>query len=99
LNVFGRLFDTQNGRGHNASHALALMIGKHFKGSVVGGIVPGGHAADIDSATGNAMDGGDLAATDTLASVAKTLGLGVGLTDAQLDDQITSGVAIKSVIV
>jgi hypothetical protein len=98
LNVFGRLFDTQNGRGHNSSHALSLMIGKGFKGGVVGGIVPGGHAADIDSATGKAMEGGDLSAGDSLASVAKTLGRGIGLTDAQLDDQITSGVAIKSVI-
>lgn len=98
LNVFGRLFDTQNGRGHNSSHSLSLMIGKGFKGSVVGGIVPGGHAADIDSATGKAMEGGDLAAGDSLASVAKTLGRGLGLTDAQLDDQITSGVAIKSAL-
>jgi hypothetical protein len=97
LNVFGRQFDTLNGRGHNASHAVSLMIGKAFKGSVVGGIVPGGHAADIDSTTGAAADGGDLAASDSLASVAKTLGIGIGLTDAQLDDQITSGVAIRSV--
>ena len=98
LNVFGRLFDTQNGRGHNASHALSLMIGKGFKGGVVGGIVPGGHAADIDSATGAAAAGGDLATSDSLASVGKTLGRGIGLTDAQLDDQITSGVAIRSVL-
>ena len=74
------------------------MIGKGFKGGVVGGIVPGGHAADIDSATGAAAEGGDLAAADSLASVAKTLGLGVGLTDAQLNDQITSGLAIRSVL-
>jgi hypothetical protein len=98
LNVFGRLFDTQNGRGHNSSHAVSLLIGKGFKGGVVGGIVPGGHAADIDSATGAASASGDLAAADSLASVAKTLGLGLGLTQAQLDDQITSGVPIKSVI-
>jgi Protein of unknown function (DUF1501) len=98
LNVFGRLFDTQNGRGHNASHALSLMIGKGFKGGVVGGIVPGGHAANIDPATGAAAEGGDLDASDSLASVGKTLGRGIGLTDAQLDDQITSGVAVRSVL-
>ena len=98
LNVFGREFNTQNGRGHNASHSVALMIGKGFKGSVVGGIVPGGHAADIDPTTGAAADGGDLAASDSLASVAKTLGAGIGLTDAQLNDQITSGTALRSVI-
>ena len=98
LNVFGRTFDTLNGRGHNASHSVSLMIGKGFKGSVVGGIIPGGHAADIDSSTGLASESGDLAASDTLASVAKTLGLGLGLTDAQVNDQITSGVALHSVL-
>ncbi len=98
LNVFGRTFETLNGRGHNASHSVGLMIGKPFKGGVVGGIVPGGHAADIDSASGNAMDGGDVLATDSLASLAKTLGVGVGLTDAQVNDQITSGTVMRSVI-
>jgi hypothetical protein len=98
MNVFGRMFDTQNGRGHNASHAMSLMIGKGFKGAVVGGLLPGGHAADIDSSTGLAADGGDLAAADSLASVAKTLGVGMGLTDAQVNDQITSGVALHSVL-
>jgi Protein of unknown function (DUF1501) len=98
LNVFGRQFDTQNGRGHNASHAVSLMIGKPFKGAVVGGIIPGGHAADIDSSTGLASESGDLAAADSLASVAKTLGVGIGLTDAQVNDQITSGVAVHSVL-
>jgi hypothetical protein len=39
-----------------------------------------------------------LAAADSLASVAKTLGVGIGLTDAQVNDQITSGVAVRSVI-
>jgi hypothetical protein len=98
LNVFGRSFDTLNGRGHNASHAVSVMIGKGFRGGVVGGIVPGGHAADIDPTTGAAAEGGELGAGDSLASVAKTLGVGLGLTDAQVDDQITSGRAIHGVI-
>jgi hypothetical protein len=98
LNVFGRQFGEVNGRGHNASHSVSLMIGKGFKGGVVGGIVPGGRAADIDPATGQATEGGDLLAADSLASVAKTLGRGLGLTAAQLDDQITSGVPVQSVI-
>jgi hypothetical protein len=98
LNVFGRTFDGLNGRGHNASHSVALMIGKGFKGSVVGGIVPGGHAAAIDSSTGRASPSGDVTAIDTLASVAKTLGLGIGLTEAQLNDQITAGTPIRSAL-
>jgi hypothetical protein len=99
LNVFGRTFNEQNGRGHNASHAVSIMIGKGFKGGVVGGIVPGGHAADIDATTGEASATGDLTAADSLSGVAKTLGRGLGMTDAQLDDQITAGVAVKSVLV
>jgi hypothetical protein len=98
LNVFGRTFNTLNGRGHNASHSVSLMIGKGFKGGVVGGILPGGHAADVDAATGQASESGDLSAADSLASVAKTLGMGIGLTDAQVNDQITSGVAVRSVL-
>ena len=98
MNVFGRQFNELNGRGHNASHSVSVIIGKGFKGSVVGGIIPGGHAADIDSATGLAAEGGDLPSTKTLASLAKTLGVGIGLTDAQVDDQITSGTTIRSVI-
>jgi hypothetical protein len=98
LNVFGRTFDSLNGRGHNASHSVSLMIGKGFKGSVVGGIVPGGHAADIDPSTGAAANGGELATSQSLASVAKTLGAGLGLTDAQLNDQITSGTTVRSVL-
>jgi hypothetical protein len=98
LNVFGRTFGEVNGRGHNASHAVSLLIGKGFKGGVVGGILPGGHAADIDPTTGQAAANGELLAADSLASVAKTLGRGLGMTDAQLDDQITSGVAVSSVL-
>jgi hypothetical protein len=43
-------------------------------------------------------ENGDLTAANSLPSVAKTLGLGLGMTDAQLDDQITAGVAIRSVL-
>jgi hypothetical protein len=97
LNVFGRTFDTQNGRGHNASHAVSVLIGKGFKGGVVGGLLPGGHAADIDAASGGASPSGDLRAADSLASVAKTLAVGLGLSKAQVDDQITSGTAVAAV--
>jgi hypothetical protein len=98
LNVFGRTFDGVNGRGHNASHAVSVIIGKGFKGGVVGGLLPGGHAADIDPASGLAAEGGELGAGDSLASVAKTLGVGLGLTGAQVDDQMTAGRTIPSVL-
>ena len=75
-----------------------MIIGKGFKGGVVGGIVPGGHAADIDPASGAAAEGGALGAGDSLASVAKTLGVGLGLTGAQVDDQMTAGRTIQSAL-
>ena len=39
-----------------------------------------------------------ICASASLASVAKTLGAGIGLTDAQLNDQITAGTAIRSAL-
>ena len=73
------------------------MIGKGFREGIRGS--SGGRAADIDPATGAASANGDLAAANSLASVAKTLGIGIGLTDEQVNDQITSGTAVRSVIV
>ena len=99
MNVFGRQFETLNGRGHNSSHAVSVIIGKAFKGGVVGGILPGGHAADIDSASGAASPSGDVSAADSLASLAKTLGVGMGMTEAQVNDQITTGKVIKPALV
>lgn len=91
LNVFGRQFDTILGRGHNASHSVSVMIGKGIKPGIIGGLVPGGKSAEIDSVSGAAMAGGDIPTTDSLASVAKTLGRALGISQASLDDQITSG--------
>jgi hypothetical protein len=98
LNVFGRQFDTLGGRGHNSSHSVSVIIGKAFKGGVVGGLLPGGHAADVDSKSGMASPSGDLSAGDSLASLAKTLGVGMGMTEAQVNDQITSGLVMKSAL-
>src|SRR5450755_524967 len=72
LNVFGRQFETLNGRGHNSTHSVSLMIGKGFKGGVVGGIVLGGRGTVIEPTTGAASDGGSLAAGDSLASGSRT---------------------------
>lgn len=100
LNVFGRTFDgAGQGRGHNPSHNVAVMIGKAFKGGVVGGLLPGGVSSDIDSASGNAAAGGDVAAGDSLGAVAKTLGVALGVDRSVVDDQITQGKVVRGALV
>jgi len=98
INVFGRDLGGVQGRGHNALHSVSVMIGSNLKGGVIGGLVPGGHSADLDSVTGAAMVGGDVLAADGLPSVAKTLGVALGLTQAQVDDQITGGKVVKAAL-
>jgi uncharacterized protein DUF1501 len=99
MNVFGRKFDTILGRGHNAQHSISVMIGKGIKPGVIGGLVPGGNSADIDSVTGAISVGGDIPAADSLASVAKTLGRALGISQASLDDQITAGKTVAAALV
>jgi len=96
LNVFGRSLaqgGTQ-GRSHWSNHHTAVVIGKPFKAGVIGGLVPVGDdlgAANIDSATGAAADGGDIKVGDSLPSFAKTLGRGLGVPQAVLDENIRGG--------
>lgn len=99
MNVFGRKFDTILGRGHNAQHSISVMIGKAIKGGVIGGLMPGGVSADIDSKTGAGGPSGDILAADSLPSVAKTLGRALGLSQTSVDDQITSGKVVPAALV
>lgn len=99
LNVFGRTFDgAGQGRGHNPSHNVALMMGKPFKGGVIGGLLPGGVSSDLDSVTGLATPGGDLPVADSLASVVQTLRAGLGLAEASIGDQITAGKVVRATL-
>ncbi len=99
LNVFGRDLAGVEGRGHNAVHSVSVMIGKALKGGVIGGLVPGGKSADLDSVTGAVSMGGDVLAADSLPALAKTLGVALGLTEAQVGDQITAGKVVKAALV
>jgi len=99
LNVFGRSLVQGGGEGrsHWSNHHTAVVIGKPFKSMVVGGLVPIGDdlgAAGIDSATGAASMSGDIAVNDSLPSFAKTLGRGLGVPQAYLDDNIRGGAGI-----
>lgn len=99
LNVFGRSLAQggSQGRSHWSNHHTAVVIGKPFKPGVIGGLVPVGDdlgAANIDSATGMASDGGDIAVRDSLPSFAKTLGRGLGVPQDVLDENIRGGAGI-----
>lgn len=97
LNVFGRTLgpSNTNGRQHNPNHQLSMIIGKPFKGGVVGGVGPvdGDFGAiAIDSATGKGRAGGDIAPLEALPSMAKTLLQGVGVDPAG----VTAGKVVSS---
>ena len=99
LNVFGRQLAQGGleGRSHWSNHHTAVIIGKPFKPMVVGGIVPYGNdlgASDIDPATGNAVTGAAIGATDSLSSMAKTLGRGLGVPQTVLDTNIRDGAGV-----
>jgi hypothetical protein len=81
MNVFGRTLGLGNtdGRQHNGNHQVSIVIGKPFRGGVIGGVgpvAPDYGALPIDSTTGAA--GGDIRAVDTLAAYGQTMLASVG---------------------
>jgi len=103
-NVFGRtLAKTRdgNGRNHNQNHHTTLMIGKGFKGGVIGGLVKMGNdfgAEGFDSATGAPNPAGDVKAIETLESMSKTLGTALGVSASQLDFRIKGGKPVPAAL-
>ncbi len=108
-NVFGRTLHQashsgdRHGRNHNASHHASVFIGKGFKGSVVGGVKLNTKGNDfiargIDSATGSANDGGDIAYDATLASAGTTLGRALGVPLAVLEENIPTGKPVAAAL-
>jgi hypothetical protein len=106
LNVFGRTLSTAtsgNGRGHNADHHVALLIGAPFAGGVIGGIEPSGDdfgAMSLSSATGAGVPGGggDISKAETMQSMAKTFGTGVGVDPGFLATNITGGKTVDAAL-
>src|SRR4051812_13217445 len=96
MNVFGRNLNnisklasatSPGGRDHFGNHNVMVIIGKNVKPSVIGGVVADSKgtlvASGIDSATGAAVAaGGDIDATKTQTSAARTLGAALGLPDS-----------------
>ena len=103
LNVFGRTMNVarkgQNGRDHHGDHHCALMIGKPFASSVIGGVESANNdfrAQSINSSTGAgvASGGGDVPFGETLGAMAKTIGAGLGVDRTFLDQNISTGKVI-----
>jgi hypothetical protein len=95
LNVFGRNLngiektEGRTGRDHYGNHSVAVLIGKNIAPGVVGGVAlndKGAYAAsDIASATGLPAAGGDIPASQTHVSMARTLGVALGLPATAMD--------------
>jgi hypothetical protein len=106
LNVFGRQLDPNPviGRSHNGAHHLGVLIGKNVKPGVVGGIIQQAdgslRASGINSTTGAADDAnGDVAFDGLLGAYGKTMGAVLGVPkQSVLDDQITTGAVVQSVV-
>lgn len=104
LNVFGRTLGpaNTNGRQHNPNHQVSIAIGKPFRPGVVGGVAPVGGdygATAIDSASGLAKAGGDIAAIDSLAAFGQTVMTAVGIDGASVSTAIPAGRVVRGALV
>lgn len=103
LNVFGRNLakEGDTGRDHWGEHAVSLILGKHVRAGVVGGLEPRGddyYCLDIDSQTGRGVSGGDISRDVSLESVGKTIWKATGAPDAMVHAGVTRGSIIQAAI-
>ncbi|HXL20252.1 MAG TPA: hypothetical protein VN961_22270 [Streptosporangiaceae bacterium] len=107
LNVFGRTLSAAKGNGagrtHHGDHHVAVLIGKPFKGAVVGGVEPGGddyRAMSIEALTGNGVAGGsgNVPFSETLSAMGKTLGVACGVSGPVLDASIRGGKVVAGAL-
>ncbi len=103
LNVFGRdlMRKGRRGRDHNGRHHVTVLIGEGLNSSVVGGVTPTGRdyeAQAIDSGTGMGSDSGDIPHEETFQSMAKTLGVALGVSRTRLEEAIAGGTVIESAL-
>jgi hypothetical protein len=103
LNVFGRTIGPGNtdGRQHNANHQVSITIGKPFRGGVVGGVAPVQNdygAVAIDSQSGLAASGGDIAAFNTLPAFGRTMMAAMGVDAQAIATEITVGKVITGAL-
>ena len=100
MNVFGRTLSAargaDKGRNHHGDHHCTVMIGKPFRGGVVGGVEPANNdyrAMSLDASTGAgvASNSGDIKFSETLSALGRTLGVGCGVDAGYLDQNIAGG--------
>ncbi len=101
MNVFGRTLKKKgmNGRDHNRGHHVSVLIGSSLSPGVIGGIEPNGNdfvARSINSTTGSA--GGDIPFEETLGSMAKTLGLALGISRERMDAAVKLGRPVEAAL-
>jgi hypothetical protein len=104
MNVFGRTLKRlgRNGRDHWDSHHATVLIGRPFRGGIVGGLAPAAgdyRALGIDSRSGAGTDAGDVPFAETLAALGKTLGRGLGLPEELLDESVPQGRIVRAALV
>ncbi len=107
MNVFGRTLSAAKGNGggraHHGDHHVTVLIGKPFKGGVVGGVEAANddyRATSIDAASGAAVAGGsgNVPFSETLSAMGKTLGAGCGVDGSLLDVSIRGGKVIAGAL-
>lgn len=95
LNVFGRTLSASNGstngRNHHGDHHVTVLIGKGFKGGVVGGIEPYDRDYRALALTGVPF-------SETLSAMGKTLGAGCGLDGATMEAAIRGGKVVADAL-
>lgn len=99
LNVFGRTLRKKGtaGRDHNRGHHVTVMMGDVFRGSVIGGIERSGNdyvCRSIDPVSG--APGGSIPYEATLGAMAKTLALGLGLPQDEVDEFVELGRPVEA---
>ena len=107
MNVFGRTLSAArgngNGRTHHGDHHCTVLIGKPFRGSIVGGVEPANNdyralSLNSSSGAGVAGGGGDIPFSETLSAVGKTLGAACGVDRGVLDASILGGKVVAGAL-
>jgi hypothetical protein len=105
-NVFGRTMIAANntdGRGHNETHHVSVLIGPKIKGGVIGGVAQPKAGAEyaalpIVSATGAGSASGDIPFNATFGAMGQTLAAAVGLPAATIGANILSGSVVSAAL-
>jgi Protein of unknown function (DUF1501) len=105
-NVFGRTMiaaKNTNGRGHNDTHHVSVLIGPRIKGGVIGGVAQPKAGAEysalpIVSSTGAGSASGDIPFASTFGAMGQTLAAAVGLAPATIAANVLTGSVVNAAL-